>query len=261
MRNNNLFERDTSDISEIFEPKSFWRKNREILETNEIVKEKLEAVGVERIELDGLQEKFQTEILKSTEHMLEEYPEIEGYITSIRAVQMPKGVLARSGPRYTEDGYEGVELQFNKEFFGRKTYALDIVDMESDVNWRGEKWIAGQGAEAIICHEIGHALALKLNADSVGIEMGEDNLEKYEQLQKEYNRNFLINNLCYESFDEAGITPRDMGLKLSTYGAQDFGEAFAECISEVETKKHPRVYARTVVDKYRKLVNEKREVA
>lgn len=160
MGNTNYIENDDFLENDLDESKMFLFKRNEIIETNENVRERLENLGVRRIELEGLQESFQTEIIDSLEYMIEKYPELDGYISSIRSVHMRENALACSGPRFTENGYEGAELQFNKAFLGKKTYGLDIVDLESDLNWRGEKWLAGQGPEAIIDHEIGHVMAL-----------------------------------------------------------------------------------------------------
>lgn len=241
--------------------KEFWGKRREIIETDEAVKEGLEKLGVENVELTGLQEKFQKEILTNLESMVEHYPEIEGYVSSIRSAKLPQGIMACSGPRYTENGYAGAELQFNSEFFGKKGYGLEIVDMEMERNWRGETWLAGKGAEGVIAHEMGHVLALRLNAKHVGLSIGEADKEKYRQLQVEYDRNYEINGLCFGSLKELSMNPNDLGRELSTYGASDFGEAFAECISECETRKKPRLYAQTVVNNYRKILEKDEEVA
>lgn len=256
----NLIENDDFLENEQNEAKMFLFKKQEVIETNEEVKERLENLGVHRIELEGLQEKFQKEIVDSMENMLEKYPELDGYITSIKSVHMHENALACSGPRFSEKGYEGAELQFNKDFFGKKNYGLKIVDCESDLNWKGERWLAGQGPEAIVDHEIGHVMALRLNAQNVGIEIGDYDKEKFKQLQSEYDHNFIINKLCYDTLKELEISPKDVGKELSTYGSRGFGEAFAECVSEVETKKRPRVYAQTVVANYQKLVDEKKEV-
>ena len=247
---------------EEFETKKefFWKKS-EVIETDEEVRERLEALGVEKLNLEGLDLRFQKEVAESLEAMYEEFPEINGYITKITAANMRGETLACTGPYMYENGYQGAEIRFNREFFSKRNYGLKIVDMDTDVNWRGERWLAGLGSQGIIDHEIAHVLQLKLNAESAGIEIGEKEAEKYRKLQELYDRNSTIVSICYDSLGEAGVSPKDIGRELSTYGATGFGEAFAEAISEVQTRKHPRAYATTIYNNYRNLISEKEEVA
>lgn len=254
------YEMDESTKVENVEKSLFWNRH-ETIETLDDVKERMESHGVENIDLEGLDPKFQREIADSLEAMYERHPEIEGYITSVKSENLKDSALACSGPRMTENSYAGAELQFNRDFFSKRNYGLKIVDLDTGVNWRGERWLAGLGSEGVIDHEIAHVMQLKLNAESVGLEMGEMDEEKYADLQRRYFHNETITSLCYDSMREAGISPKDVGRELSVYGATDFGETFAEAISEVETRKHPRVYAQTIYNNYRKLVDKAEEVA
>ena len=144
-------------------------------------------------------------------------------------------------------------------------YVLTIVDLDTSVNWRGERWLAGLGSKGVINHEIAHAMALKVNAQSAGVEIGEKDKEKIANMQGLYGRDATIISLCYDSLKEAGISPKDIGRELSTYGATGFGETFAECIAEVQTRRNPRLYARTVYNNYKTMIEtskgESKEVA
>lgn len=241
--------------------KNFFWKERTEYEMDEEVKERLESMGVEKIDLKDLNPRFQREIADSLESMYEDFPEIQGYISCIRSADLKEGTLACTGPRMTEDGYAGAEIMFNRDFFSKKTYGLKIVDMDTEVNWRGERWLAGLGSEGVIDHEIAHVMQLKINAESAGLEIGEKDKDKYSRMQELYGRDATIISLCYDSMLEAGISPKDIGRELSTYGATGFGETFAEAISEVKTRRNPRIYAQTIYDNYRKLTNIEEEVA
>lgn len=241
--------------------KTIFFKSKENIETLEEVRERLENLGVERIELENLEPRFQKEIVESLESMYKEFPEIQGYITSVRSEELKGETLACTGPRMTENGYAGAEILFDKGFFSKRNYGLRLVDMDTEVNWRGERWLAGLGSEGLIDHEIAHVLQLKINADSAGLEIGEKDREKYQKLQALYERDATISSICYNSLSEAGISAKDIGRELSTYGATGFGETFAEAISEVATRRHPRIYAQTIYDNYRKLIGESEEVA
>jgi hypothetical protein len=76
-------------------------------------------------------------------------------------------------------------------------------------------------------------------------------------LSQKFYRNAIAVTLCNDSLKELGISPRDIGKELSTYGASDFGEFFAEAISECETSKKPRPLARKVYEKYNEYLNNK----
>lgn len=232
----------------------FCKKEIPMLED---VQEKLNnELGVKFFNLEGIETKIQQLIPESIEKMYQEFPEIKGYIASVKSGKLRDGVLACSGPCITENGYEGAEIVFNKNFFGKRGCEIQISEMDSARNWRNERWLAGKGVEGVINHEIGHVLALKLNADDAQIEIGDNSHEKCKLLNKLYENNSRTSKLCYDSLVESGVSPKDIGRELSIYGATDFGETFAEAISEVTTRKRPRPYAQTVVNNYRKLVNK-----
>ncbi len=214
--------------------------------------------GIMANNLEQLDRRFLKEMPGHFEKIFNKYPECEGYITSIRAVDLPEGVLACTGPYKNGEGeYAGAEIQFNKNFFGKSNYAWKIAGMESDFNWRGERWLAGQGAEGVITHEMAHAMALKINAEDVGLEIGEDNNRKYGALRHRYNRDSKIITVCNDALKELEISPRDIGKEVSAYAnSGSFGEMFAECISRYETCNNPGRLSEKVHDNYLKLLDE-----
>ena len=158
----------------------------------------------------------------SIESMYEEFPEIKGFVTSIQEADLRKGSLACTGPHLTEDGFQGAEILFSKDFFSKSNYGLKIVDLDTSVNWRGERWLAGLGSKGVINHEIAHAMALKVNAQSAGVEIGEKDKEKIANMQGLYGRDATIISLCYDSLKEAGLSPYLTSVIVLLASACDF---------------------------------------
>ena len=230
------------------------------IESATVLKEKLENMGIksDEKELEKFHPSFSKILPSHLEGFFESYPESRGFLTSIRAVKLPEGVLAQSGPYLNEKGeFAGGEVQFNKDFFGKGNYEYKIVDLESDLNWRGERWIAGQGSKGIVSHEMAHLLALRINAEDAGLSIGEDDHWKFDALQKRYAHNSKIITLCNNALKELEISPRNIGRELSTYASGDFGELFSEAISQYETCKKPGRLSTEIHKRYMELVEER----
>ena len=234
--------------------KGFFFRKQEFENLPE-VEEKLHELGIEKVDLTGAKEIWQKKIAVSVESMLESHPEISGCIGSIRTVGLPEGVYACAGPRMTEKGLS-TEIQLNEKMFSKSNLELKIVDMETE-NFKGERWFAGRGLDGILKHEMAHVMHLKMIADKEKILFGDNSKENFERLSQEFYRNAIAVTICNDSIKELGISPKDIGKELSTYGASDFGEFFAEAISECETSKRPRPLARKVYEKYNDYIANK----
>lgn len=237
--------------------KAFLWNKKEWKEVGE-VRERLEEKGIENIDLSDVKEIWQVRIAEAVESMCDSYPELEGYIGSIRTADLPEGVFACAGPKMTGEGYF-TEIQLNRQMFSKSNLELKIVDAEME-NFRGEKWLAGRGVDGVLKHEMAHILHLRLLAEKEGLNPGEKDMDKYRNVTEGYQRNFIMNQMCYDTIKELGISARDIGKHLSTYGASNFGEFFAEAISEYETAKNPRVIARTIHEKYQEMIVKEREI-
>lgn len=230
---------------------------------NELVEttvERLGECGIKSIEkeMQNLDPRFLKEVTGIVEDFFEKYPECNGFLTSFRVSNLPKGVFARTGPRLNKEGeFIGAEMEVSKKIFGKSNYELKIVDLESDLNWRGERFLAGKGTKGVITHEMAHALALRLNAEDAGIQVGEKDIGKYLDLQKRYYYNSRIVSLCNNAIKDLNISPCDIGRELSTYASSDFGETFSEGISRYETCKNPGRLSTEIHDRYEKLIEER----
>lgn len=231
----------------------FWR-TKEKIEENPEVRERLVQKGVEKIDLSNVKDIWQFRIAEAVETMYEAYPEMENFIKSIRTENLPEGVFACAGPRMTKEGFF-TEILLNKEMFAKSNLELKIVDCERE-NFKGEKWLAGRGVEGVLKHEMAHLMHLRLLAKEEHLMIGDSDLDKYQKVVEGYQRNYIMSTMCYEALQELGISPRDIGKNLSTYGATNFGECFAEAISEYETTKSPRILAKTIHEKYQNLLKE-----
>lgn len=227
---------------------------RELEDTSAEVRERLQDCGVSNVQLEGVREKYQEMIAGSVEEMCESYPELKGYVGAIRAEDLPRGVFACAGPVMTKEGYN-TEILVNREMFGKGGLESKIINMEIP-NWNGESWLAGEGSRAVIKHEMGHLLHLRMITKQEGVEIGDMNESDFRRIQNLYDRNSIAVTICYEAMKENGIHPNDMARNISVYGAHNMGECFAEAISEYETRKHPRPFAVTVHEKYERKVHE-----
>lgn len=233
----------------------FWNKDK--LETNESVDERLRELGIENVDLTGSREIWQKQVVESVEEMYEKYPEIRGFIGSIRTAELPKGVYACAGPRQMEEGIRA-EIQLSKNYFSKYNLEFKIVDMEAR-NYDGEKWIAGRGLDGILKHEIGHVMHLGMIAKRDGVDINNASESQYDGIVAKYQRNAITASMCPNVLKELGISAKDIGKNLSVYGAHDFGEFFAEAISEYETAKKPRPIAVKIHEKYEEFMNQKEE--
>jgi hypothetical protein len=252
------FENEIMESQKCYDNEKYLFGEAQRLKEAEAASERLENIGIKTERLEELDRRFLKEMPVHFENILEKYPEIEGYVTSVKAENLPDGVLARTGPYLNECGeYAGAEIQFSKKFFGKSNYGLKIVDLESDLNWRGERWLAGEGTKGVITHEMAHAMALKINAEDAEIYIGERSDSKFNELQKRYYHNSKIVSLCNDALCNLEISPGNIGREVSTYASGDFGEMFAECISRYETYKNPGRLSTEVHDRYVKLIEER----
>lgn len=242
-----------TEQGEVRDKNFFWNESK--IETMPEIEERLNELGIENVDLRGTKEIWQKKIAASVESMFESHPELQGCLGCIRTAKLGDGVYACTGPRMTENGISS-EIQLNEKIFSKSDLELKIVDMQIE-NFRGETWFAGKGLDGVLKHEMAHIMHLKMIADKEEISFGDTDKEKYELLSQGYYRNSVVAKLCNDSLKELDISPKDVARELSVYGASDFGEFFAEAISESETSKKPRRLAMRVNEKYNEYLNNK----
>lgn len=240
--------------------KELFGPSKRRLELANAATEHMESRGIKLEKPEKFSNRFLKEIYPCIDEVLEKYPQLEGFITTVKAVDLPEGVMAMTGPYLDKKGqFAGAIMNFSTKEFGKEGYELGLVDLESELNWRGERWLGGRQTLGIVTHESAHAMALLLNAEDAGIHVGEKNHEKYEELKTLYGRNSRIISLCYESMKDLNISPRDIGREISTYAESDWGECFAEAISRHDTCKNPGKLSTEIHNRYVKLVEERKK--
>ena len=235
----------------------FWFKSRETMETietNPKIKDKLENLEIKNVDLEGMLERYQECIGEAVESMMEGYPELKGYVGSIKVEDLPEGVYACAGPKM-KDGF-CAELQLNKELFSKNNIEWKLVDSEIE-NFRGERWLAGSGIDGVVKHEMAHLLHLKMISDELELMPGEKDDSKFHELEKKYYYNTIAIDICRQAKENLGIENSQVARELSIYGSKDFGEFFAEAISEYQTQKKPRRLAVEVHRLYEERKEEK----
>lgn len=253
-------EREMESIQEtVVEDKPFWLKKRDAGEDtiDQGVREKLEQFEIDTVELEGMKEQYQLRVCNAVESMIEEYPELRGFIKSVKVKDLPEGVYACAGPRVGKGGCYG-EIQLSKEVFSSDNLEWKLVDAEIE-NFRGERWFAGRGIDGIVKHEMGHILHLQMIAEEVDLKLGEIDKDKINLLKEKYHYNSIAINICREAEQNLGISHNEVAKELSLYAATDYGEFFAEAISECETQKHPRRLAKEVYRIFKERYQNKEE--
>lgn len=105
---------------------------------------------------------------------------------------------------------------------------------------------AANGVEVILKHETAHLLHLKMLAEKEGLNVGEFDKEKYRNVIEQFQHNEIVTDICFQSMKELNLDKSGLARELSIYGCKDFGECFAEAISEYETSDKPRRFATLV---------------
>lgn len=236
----------------------FWKKKIPIEEYMEM-QDEAHKLGILHLEADHLHPEATRTFLRVVRRMQEEGLIDKGDVTAMVQDRLEHGVHACTGPYRDKSGaYEGAVIRLSESQYKKKTYEWADVDMESDINFFGQRWFAGRGTEGVFVHEIAHAAALRINAEDAGIELGDVAPEKYNDLLEKYNRNSRIVSVCYGVMKDLEISPRDVGKILSTYAESSFGEMFSEGMAQYYTQKHPSELSVRIHDRFMELKEQQR---
>lgn len=225
------------------------------IETDANVKQQLISCGIEKVDFTGVPIEYQNEIANAVTSMCSKYPELKGYIGGMYVGNLRSGVLACAGPTSDDSGFS-TEIIISREAFTSANLEHRLNQM-SRTKLNGQRWLAGRGIQGVIKHEMSHLLHLKMISDSYDVSPNQRNHLKLHNIEQDYMHNTIVTNMCYSAIRELGIHPNDIARNLSTYGAHDFGECFAEAISEYETAEYPRRLCTLIHEKYIKRRNER----
>ncbi len=216
------------------------------------VKERFRQLGVTDVNLSGVHDSYQEKIVSAFEEMYVKYPQLNGYINSVGIDDLGGQAIACAGPLMSLNGFMA-QVLFDKDRFTSSGLESYLKRMSKE-NFAGERWLAGNGIESIVKHEIAHILHLEANAHSNGIGIGSDDITGYTSTLNDYMQNDIINRICADSLYELGLGNIDIPKQLSRYAGQDFGECFAEAMSEMETSDSPRALAQTIAKRYNEYI-------
>ena len=242
------FENENED----FDKGLFWKKETELIETQESVRHELELAGIKETDLDGMREVYQEKLAEAVSEMVDNYPELRDFIGKVSVKDLSQHIYALTGPRMGKDGFY-TEIQFNLNRFSKVGLEYDIADSETE-NYKGERWFAGKGLKGIVEHELAHLLHLKLISQDMGLDPGDTGPLEYMELKHRYMVNDQIEEIIQDAMNNLGIEKRDLKKELSIYGASDPGECFAEAISEHETSDSPRRLSNEIYRLYKEKI-------
>lgn len=95
-----------------------------------------------------------------------------------------------------------------------------------------------------------------MDAKSNGTDIGEaPTSSQWNDIIGEWNNNTHAEEICKAAMDKLGIGEDEIADYLSGYGSQDYGECFAEAISEVGSCEEPREFSKAIEEEYENYKN------
>jgi len=244
---------DSDGRNHIFEANSKIDSFEEVM-----IKTRFQKLGVKSVNLEDVPSRHQEKIIYAFEEMYAKYPQLNGYITNVGVDSLNSQVIACAGPKMSTNGFT-TQILFNKDRFASSGLESYIKKMNKE-NWKGECWLAGDSIESIVKHEIAHILQLEANAYNNNMEIGSNDMSGYDATLNDYMHNDIINTICVNSLNELNMGNSDISKQLSRYARQDYGECFAEAISEMETSHNPRPLAKAISKRYKEYIDNRRSI-
>ena len=137
-----------------------------------------ENMGIEYKGIDNISFEKSVEIRDAIQEMQDKYPEIKDLLKEVEITdELEDGTYATTGPRIINNQLAARILINQREFTENLEQKL--------IDYKEKGFFAGEGADAVIKHENGHILQLKLDAMSQGIES--DNYITGEVYREKYN--------------------------------------------------------------------------
>lgn len=168
-------------------------------------------------------------IASAYQQTVERYPQLDGKIGGVTAEDLGSGTYARCfmvNPM-------AKKVQVSTNFYDDWVRVSRNYEEDVFAGWHP----AGTTAEAIVTHEIGHAID--------GILSDLHNSWEFKRT-RQGNRiaKSFANELRAKVAMSTGVKIKDMDVAVSTYGSQNAQEWFAECYAEYITSANPRPVAK-----------------
>lgn len=158
-------------------------------------------------------------VLENMKSVYEDFPQIEGKIKKIKAIEHPNGGM-NIQPDLKDNKYV---IEINKKFFGDK----EILEKQYENDVKNKFHPKGTKYEDLGIHELGHAITF---------EIIKNRYYNTNKIANDWNKNIMAKEITEKAFANLGISDKlsqDMlrnnisNYAISTYG-ETIGEAFAD---------------------------------
>lgn len=222
--------------------------------TSKEVAGRLNSLGVKNVKLRGIPPSIQNEIASSFEIMAKNFPESVNSITTVTtSMNMSPSSTASVNFGVNNDGILQTTMSINPEWFGNENLEERITENTNRGEW------AGRGIPSILNHEIAHAMHLQLDAEELGIHLGDrltiDDVDTYNELQDRWCMNTTTNQMRNSVLNSMGLSRDDIADAVSLYADTDGSECFAECVADYTTSSNPSQISVNLVQEYRRRLN------
>ena len=173
--------------------------------------------------LDGCDLNSAKAIASAYQQTIEKFPQLSGKIGGVTAKELNNRAYAQC---YI---HSDKRIEVNTVYYNDWDHVQEQYDYDVNVGWHPP----GTTAEAIVTHEIGHAI------DGILSDANQSWDFKGSKISKTF-----ANGLRAKVAQSTGVKIKDMGSAASTYASQNAQEWFAECYAEYITSANPRRVAK-----------------
>lgn len=211
----------------------------------------LQRMGIKTVQLSGCLSDNRKAVLNATKRMFKDHPELIGQLSEIVSKPIaPRSkviTFAEYGP--TQYGsFFGGSLTINSDSFSNPGFGKELENLSAK-GW----YIPDATPESLIVHELAHGLHLELCALACKVKNGSmPEIVDYRKVIEQYTADTHAKTIVERACSDLGIEFEswEFSRNLSNYGGANYGEAFAEAISEVKCSKSPRPLAQAIYRHY-----------
>ena len=239
-----------------FNPKKYLqvpkpKPARPVVKSGGQLTQALRDLGIEAKGLEGLQPETYQEIYNAFDETLTDYPQLKGYIQTVKGGNRPKkfdcaffkadleNITGRRS--YGSKFYNASFMSINKTFFAKQSN-LDRVEKMVESHW----WVKMNGPTDIIRHELGHALIGAINMRNlVGNYDSVIDYSRAVTLAHIWNRHETEQKIIENTFRRIGKTKvenKDIEKYISRYAKTSYAEAFAEAFADRRERAFNRIF-------------------
>lgn len=167
--------------------------------------------------LDGCDLNSAKAIASAYQQTIEKFPQLSGKIGGVTAKKI-------NNRAYAQCYLRSKRIEVNTDYYNDWDRVQNLYERDIEVGWHPSRTTA----EAIVTHEIGHAIDGILS----------DAYRSWDYKNSRISKTFA-NGLRAKVAQSTGVKIKDMGNAVSTYASQNAQEWFAECYAEYITSANP----------------------